>query len=185
MAEEKKEKWMNYFAMSTVIFAVCATLSTFKGGGFGSRALLNQSNAANQWSYYQSKSIKSYIFENQKDNLELQKDIISKSTNGKEEIAKYQAKIDVYNKKLKQYDEEKAEIMKKAQAFEAERDNCQKHASAFGIAVIFLQITILLASIAALIKKRMIWYLSLAIGAVGILYFFDGFRLFFLTVTTF
>ncbi len=179
MAEEKKEKWMNYLALSTVIFAVCATLSTFKGGGFGNRALLNQSFATDQWSYYQSKSIKSYIFENQKDNLELQKDIIANSTNAKEKIAKYQAKIDGYNKKLKQYDEEKAETKKKAEEYEAERKNCQEHANAFGIAVIFLQITILLASIAALIKKRMIWYLSLAVGAVGILYFFDGFRLFY------
>ena len=28
MAEEKKEKWLNYLALTTVIFAVCATLST-------------------------------------------------------------------------------------------------------------------------------------------------------------
>ena len=34
MAEEKKEPWLNYLALTTVIFAVCATLSTFKGGGF-------------------------------------------------------------------------------------------------------------------------------------------------------
>ncbi len=34
MAEEKKEKWLNYLALATVILAVCATLSTFKGGGF-------------------------------------------------------------------------------------------------------------------------------------------------------
>jgi hypothetical protein len=28
MAEEKKEKWLNYLALTTVILAVCATLST-------------------------------------------------------------------------------------------------------------------------------------------------------------
>jgi hypothetical protein len=33
MAEEKKETWLNYLALTTVILAVCATLSTFKGGG--------------------------------------------------------------------------------------------------------------------------------------------------------
>jgi len=31
MAEEPKEKWLNYIALTTVILAVCATLSTFKG----------------------------------------------------------------------------------------------------------------------------------------------------------
>ncbi len=29
MAEEKKEGWLNYLALTTVILAVCATLSTF------------------------------------------------------------------------------------------------------------------------------------------------------------
>ena len=31
MTEEKKEKWLNYLVLATVLFAVCATLSTFKG----------------------------------------------------------------------------------------------------------------------------------------------------------
>ncbi len=180
MAEEKKEKWLNYLALSTVIFAVCATLATFKGGGYSSKALLNQTNAANQWSYFQSKSIKSYIFENQKDNLELQKDIISKTSNSKEDIAKYQVRIDNYDTKLKQYEIDKVEIKAKAEAFEKGRDECQKHGGLFGIAVIFLQVTILLSSIAGLMKKKPVWYLSLAIGAIGLFYFLNGFFLFLL-----
>ena len=34
MADEKKEPWLNYLALTTVVLAVCATLSTLKGGGF-------------------------------------------------------------------------------------------------------------------------------------------------------
>jgi hypothetical protein len=49
MAEEKKEPWLNYLALTTVILAVCATLSIFKGCGFSTRSVLNQSHAANQW----------------------------------------------------------------------------------------------------------------------------------------
>ena len=45
MAEEKKETWLNYLALTTVIFAVCATLSTFKGGGFSTRSVMSQSQA--------------------------------------------------------------------------------------------------------------------------------------------
>jgi hypothetical protein len=40
MAEEKKEKWMTYMAITTILIAVAATLSTFKGGGFSTRSLL-------------------------------------------------------------------------------------------------------------------------------------------------
>ena len=32
MAEEQKEPWVNRMALATVVLAVCATLSTFKGG---------------------------------------------------------------------------------------------------------------------------------------------------------
>jgi len=179
MAEDKKEKWMNYLALSTVVFAVCATLSTFKGGGYGSKALLNQTEASNNWSYFQSKSIKSYIFENQRDNLELQKEIVAKSSSIKEDIAKYDAKISNYGKKLKQYAHDKDSIGNVAKNYETQVKECQAHSGNFGIAVIYLQVTILLSSIAGLLKKKPVWYLSLAIGAIGILYFINGFKLFF------
>jgi len=178
MAEEKKEKWMNYLAMTTVIFAVCATLSTFKGGGYGSKALLNQTNASDQWAFFQSKSIKSALTSNQKDNIELQKEMFSVQTNSKENLSKYDSKIALYESEIKRYDEEKAAIKAKAEAFEKDRNDCQEHGGQFGLAVIFLQVTILLSSIAGLLKKKPVWYLSLGIGVVGLIFFMDGFFLF-------
>jgi len=44
--------------------------------------------------------------------------------------------------------------------------------------VIFLQIAILLSSIAALLKKKYIWILGVLIGSYGILQFANGFFLF-------
>ena len=178
MAEDKREKWMNYLAMTTVIFAVCATLSTFKGGGYGSKALLNQTNASDQWAFYQSKSIKSALTSNQKDNLELQKELLSIETHSKEDLSKYDAKIVKYEQEIKRYEEEKAAIKAKAEAFEKDRNDCQEHGGQFGLAVIFLQVTILLSSIAGLLKKKPVWYLSLGIGVIGIVFFIDGFLLF-------
>jgi hypothetical protein len=179
MAEEKKEKWMNYMALTTVIIAVCATFSTFKGGGYGTRSLMNQTLASDRWSQYQSKSIKSYIFEMQRDNLGLQKDMLAKSGSSKEVIDIYQAKIDDYNKKIKKFGEEKDEIAKIAKGFESEKELSTRHSWAFGFGVIFLQISILLSSISALTKRHYIYFLSLAVGLVGILYFLDGWFLFF------
>ena len=165
-------------AISTVIIVVCATLSTFKGGGFSTRSLMNQTMASDQWTFYQSKSLKSYIFEMQRDNLELQNEQNSKLKVSDEVVAKYQEKINNYNKKLEQYEAEKKEISLQARKYETERDMCKLHGSAFGIAVIFLQISILLSSISALARKKYVWFLSLAVGLVGILYFADGFFLF-------
>jgi len=178
MAEDKKEKWMNYLAMTTVIFAVCATLSTFKGGGYGSKALLNQTQASDQWAFYESKSIKSALTKNQKDNLELQKELLSIETHSKEDVSKYDVKLSLYEEEIKRYEVEKAAIRAKAEAFQKDRDVCQEHGAQFGLAIIFLQVTILLSSIAGLLKKKPVWYLSLGIGVIGIVFFVDGFLLF-------
>ena len=178
MADDKKEQWTTYMAITTVIIVVCATLSTFKGGGYSTRSLLYQTQASDQWAYYESKSLKSYIFEMQKDNLELQSQQNDKLNVAPEVQAKYQEKIDSYLKKLEQYESEKKQITLSAKKLEADRDECKLHSSAFGIAVIFLQISILLSSISALAKKRYVWFLSLAVGLIGILYFADGFFLF-------
>ena len=177
MAEEKKEPWLNYLALATVILAVCATLSTFKGGGFSTRSVLSQTHAANQWAYYQAKSIKGYLYELQKEKMELElKALGPKGPSSM--VEEYQKKIDFYAKNIKKYNEEKAQIEKDARNYEAIRDDAQKHAQTFGIAVIFLQIAILLSSIAALMKKKPVWILGLMTGAIGLFYFLNGFLLF-------
>ncbi len=176
MAEEKKETWLNYLALTTVIFAVCATLSTFKGGGFSTRAVMSQSQASDQWAFFQSKSIKSYMYQMQKENLELKLAEMPKGT-AKEKVASYQEKIADYAKKIEKYDQEKTDIQNKAKQLESVRDEAQKHSQAFGMAIIFLQISILLSSIAGLLKKKPVWYAGLATGIVGLFFFADGFLL--------
>jgi DNA repair ATPase RecN len=177
-AEEQKEKWMNYLALTTVILAVCATLSTFKGGGYSTKSVLAQTQAANQWAYYQAKSIKGYLYEIQKEALELEykKD---KVKGAKALAIEYEKKIENYSQKLKRYEGEKTEIKKIAENLELARDDAKVHSEIFGKAVIFLQIAILLSSIAALLKKKYIWILGMGIGAVGIVYFANGFFLIF------
>ncbi len=177
MAEERKEIWLNYLALTTVILAVCATLSTFKGGGYSTRSVMSQTQASDQWAFYQAKSVKGYIYEMQKDKLELElKGMGAKAPQAL--LEEYRNKIDGYGKKIARYDEEKAAIQKEAKRYEQIRDDAQKHSQTFGIAVIFLQIAILLSSIAALIKKKPVWVLGMAVGGLGIVYFADGFLLF-------
>lgn len=177
MAEEKKEPWLNYLALTTVIFAVCATLSTLKGGGFSTRSVISQAQASDQWAYYQAKSIKGYVYDLQKEKLELELKAI-KTKLSRSVISDYEKRIEAYTEKIGKYDKEKEEIKKKAEELEAMRDEGQKHSGAFGIAAMFLQIAILLSSIAALMKQKYFWYLGMLSGAFGLLYFFNGFFIF-------
>lgn len=177
MAEEKKEKWMTYMAITTILIAVAATLSTFKGGGFSTRSLLNQTLASDQWAFYQSKSIKSYIYDMRRENLEIQVASLEKQKGNEALITKYNKMISDYTEKVKIYETEKEAINKVAKNYEAIRDESKLHSGKFGIAVIFLQISILLSSIATLSKKRFVWICGLILGVIGIFYFFDGFFL--------
>jgi hypothetical protein len=176
MAEEKKEPWLNYLALTTVIFAVCATLSTLKGGGFSTRAVMSQSQASDQWAYYQAKSIKGYVYELQKEKFEL--DLKAGKGMSRTLAADYEKRIGAYKEKIDRYEKEKEEIKKKAEDLEKRRDDSQQHSGAFGLAAMFLQIAILLSSIAALMKKKLFWFIGMGAGCFGLLYFFNGFFLF-------
>lgn len=177
MTDEKKEPWLNYLALSTVLLAVCATLATFKGGQYSTRAVLAQTQTANMWAYYQAKSIKSHTYEIQKERLE--HELETRTPKPSPAIVEtYGKRIEDYTKKLKKYDIEKTEIEKEARALDKIKDDALRHSSPFGIAVIFLQIAIMLSSIAALMKKKPVWYLGLATGMVGIFFFLDGFLTF-------
>ncbi len=168
-----KDKWINYLALTTVILAVCATLSSFKLEHYSVDAVLYQTKASDMWAFYQAKSIKGYLYELQKENLELQRKNLDKSAPGISS-GDYDAKIASSDKNIKRYDQEKADIKKDAENLEKKRDHAHELREIFGVAIIFLQMGILLCSIAALMSKKPVWYVGIVVGVVGIVYFFNG-----------
>jgi hypothetical protein len=177
MSNEQKEPWLNHLALTTVIFAVCATLSTFKGGGYSTKSVISQEQASDQWNFYQAKNIRESLYIIQKENLELKINTLDKQDTDKA-LQKYKQALLESEKNIDKYEQQKKEIEQTARSFEIKRDDAQKHGQPFGIAVIFLQIAILLSSISGLFKKKSLWYTALPIGLAGILYFIDGFFLF-------
>lgn len=169
--------WLNYLALTTVIFAVCATLATFKGGGFSTRSVISQTQASDQWAFFQAKSMKGNLYEVEKDRLELELATLPRGVTP-ETREQYKKTIDNYASKIARYNKEKAEIQATAKALESQRDSAQRHNQPFGIAVIFLQVAILVSSIASLFKRKILWLIALPVGLVGMVYFANGFYLF-------
>jgi len=174
MADDTKDPWLNLLALTTVIFAVCATLATFKGGGFSTRTVLNQAMASDEWAHYQAKGIKGNLYEVEALRLKRELELAPKAS-----LPVLERSLADVEKKVAKYDGEKADISKKATAFEEAKADAQKHGAPFGLAVIFLQIAILLSSIAALLKKQPVYWAGLVVGVAGLVYFVNGFYLFF------
>jgi hypothetical protein len=129
--EEKREKWINYLALTTVLLAVCATLSSFKLEHFSVDSVLKQAQASDQWAYYQAKSVKGYLYEVQKEKLELDLKTIEKNSPA-DLVAAYQKRIEAYGGEVKKYDGEKKDIMKEAKHLEKERDEAQERREIYG-----------------------------------------------------
>jgi len=174
MSEEKKEPWLNYLAITTVILAVFATLATYNGGKYSTRSVIDQNQASDQWSYYQAKSIKGYLYEVQADRLELDLKSMPEDMAAKVQ-GDFKKKIDTYRGKILKYEDEKKEIQAKALLIEADRDDCKLHSKFFGYAIIFLQTAILLCAVAGFIKKKPLWFASIFLGLIGIFCFLQGF----------
>lgn len=172
MTENKSERWVTWLALTTAILAVLAAITTLYMGKFSSRAIMSQGQETNQWSYYQAKSIKSYIYEIQKQKMELELELFgSQGKLSKPYTENARKRIADYDKKIARYDREKDEIKAKAEELAKTKELAQKQAGNFGYGLIFLQIAIMLASIAALTKKKHLWQFSL-ISVFGWVYFF-------------
>ncbi|MFO1378858.1 MAG: DUF4337 domain-containing protein [Chitinivorax sp.] len=176
MSEEKKEPWINHMALVTVILAVCATLSTFKGGSYSTQSVISQALASDQWAFFQAKSTKQHLYELQVESLRLQALALPADSPA---AAAYDRKIADDAQKVARYEHEKKDIEAKARQLEEQRDLAKQHGKPFGMAVMFLQVAILLNSIAGLMKAQKIWWAALPVGATGLVFFLNGFFAFF------
>ncbi len=172
MADDKKEKWLNWLALTTLIFSASATLGSSKAGGYSGKAMSEQILASDQWAFYQAKSIKKHTYELQREALSLAMLPVAEPVQ-----AKYKEAIDRIAKDASRYDAEKKEIKTAAADHEKNRDVAAKFASLFGKAVLYLQVAIIISALGALMKKQPLWLISFAPGITGMIYFIRAFWL--------
>ena len=154
----------NQIAMFTAIIATVGAIFAYMGGAtqanaglYKNDAAIKKTEASNQWNYFQSKSTKQSL-------AEVSRDL----TPREEEKAKYQAKIDRYEK-------EKNEIKAAAEKLEQEATEWDKKSDAqmhqhhrWAQATTALQVAIALAAIALLTKKKWLEYGMFGVGAIGV-----------------
>jgi len=142
-------------ALTTVYLAVVPRPCTFKGGGFSTKAVLSQAQASDQWALLPGQEHQGEPLRVEAMRLKRDLQLASKAT--APVLEKSLADVE---KKVIKYDGEKADIQKEAHRFEDMKADAQKHGAPFGLAVIYLQIAILLSSIAALMKKPPVYWVG-------------------------
>jgi hypothetical protein len=175
--EKAKERWMGWLALSTAIMAVLAALTTLYMGKFSSRAIMAQGQESDQWAYYQAKSIKQHTFDLSRKALELQ--FHAQKGLSPDVAAEYEKTLGKYGDDIKRYDSEKKEIKDKAEGIAKAKLKAQEMGGNFGYALIFLQIALMLSSLASLTKRHYLWYIALVCNIGWLFFFLDGWLLFY------
>lgn len=153
----------NQIAMFTAIIATVGALFGYMGGATQANAAMYKNNAAlkkteasNQWNYFQAKSTKQSL-------AELARDLAPADTK-----PNYQAKIERYEK-------EKSDIKTVADKLEADAASWDKRSDdqihqhhRWAQATTVLQVSIALAAIALLTRKKWLEMAMFAAGGVGL-----------------
>lgn len=142
-----------------VFMALFLTANTYIANNFSSIAQTNLLKASNTYGFYQSKSIKQTLAEGQLEEAKL--------VGNKERAAKLEAKIARYESEP-DTGEGKKELLARARAQEAARDEARLHSPWLNFSGMLFQLAIVLLSASILaVNKRMYWG-SLVVGALGL-----------------
>ena len=165
---EREAKIKDKAGLVIVFMALFLAGNTYIANNFSGSAQTNLLKASNTYGFYQSKSIKQTIAEGQLEDAKKEKD--------KVRIEKLQAKIDRYESDPKS-GEGKKELLAKAQAQEAARDEARLHSPWLTFSGMLFQLAIVLLSASILAVNNKMYTGSIAVGALGLILMAQGYWL--------
>ena len=148
-----------------VFMALFLAANTYIANGFSGTAQTNLLQASNTYGFYQSKSIKQTLAEGQLED--------AKQGTDKARIEKLEAKIARYESEP-DTGEGKQELLARARAQEAARDEARLHSPWLNFSGMLFQLAIVLLSASILaVNMRMYWG-SIAVGVIGLVLMSQG-----------
>jgi Domain of unknown function (DUF4337) len=146
-------------AITAAVLAVLAAIGSLLSGHAANQAILMQTRASDQWSYYQAKSTKGHLYEVAGELVTA----LSPAQGGAAAPAR-----EHFRQQSQRYDKEKEELQGEAKALEQESQHeFQKHQK-FALGVAIFQVGIVLASVSILVKFKPLYVLSVVAGVVGL-----------------
>jgi hypothetical protein len=169
--EQEREggSFLKNIALTTAVLAVFAAVAALRAGATINEALLErteaarlQSEASDQWAFYQAKGLKAEAEESSR---------ASWLALGKEPPPEYGERKARYLDQQNGIEKKAREKEKERDAKIAESDHLLHRHHRYANAVAIFQVAIALGAVAALTRSRGVWWLSMLLGAAGIVLF--------------
>ena len=141
------------------IIAVLIAGATLLSHRAHTEELLLQSQATDQWAYYQAKNGRYHGMQNTADVI---------ATMIPRDKEKAEAMLKKYEEDIERYDSDKEDISEKAQELERERDLVRRRADRYDGGEAFLEIGLVICSITMLTKRKGFWFAGMLLGAAGV-----------------
>ncbi|WP_407543100.1 DUF4337 family protein (plasmid) [Deinococcus radiomollis] len=178
MRKEERPKWLEALALSTALFAVLAAFASLKAGDSANEALFNANNAVLQqskavdvWSQFQADSVKKYLASSSVILLPHVGGTAAEINAAKAEIVKRQKAQDELKIEAMKLDSETKKLSEESKVLLA------RHVK-YALGVTLFQVSIGLAAIATLVRRRELWLGSLVVGVAGTVALIVGFTIY-------
>ena len=153
-AKEQSNALITRIALTTALIAALAAVTGYLAGERGDEAMVDQIHASDQWAFYQAKSLKSSV-------LSAKIEILQSLSGHAPSVPDLE--------KIVRYESE----MKEIKAAAEERQNKSTHRleqrKILANGVTLFQISIAVAAISAITRKKQLWYASIFFGFGGVI----------------
>ena len=169
-SKEAKSGWQQQAARATAVLAVVAALSSGRWGASNLQAILQQGKVNDTWAYYQAKSIKQH-------EAEQTRDLATALSSGEtgDRAAALQKLVARLDEEAKREEQEKMQRQLDAEKFQAQRDRLVESSFWCEVSFAFLQLGVILCTIAAGAKARPLVFIGIACGLLGVVMLINGF----------
>jgi len=141
-------------------------MATLMGHRSSIEVVLLQTQASDQWAYYQAKNIRLH-------EMQSVADLIGVLDRGEKEKA--EALREKYKTEIERYEKDKDQISEKAKELENERAVVSRKEDRFDAGEVVLDIALIICSLTLLTRIKAFWYSGMAIGTVGFFIGISGF----------
>ena len=187
---EANEQFRNRAALLISILAMLLAIGSLGGGNATDDMVHGNIKASDTWAFYQAKNVRQTQYRLAADRLQLE---LANPSLTPEARAAAQTQLARYQETIARYDDEpdprapgdslrgegKKQLSAQARSYERVRERAEAQDGNFDYSEVFLQLAIVLGSVAILAASRAVLTFSIVLGAIGTVLLINGFALLF------